>query len=161
MRQERRRCCGTLSSSIPAARSCALSSAPAEPAEPPSHRIGKHPRSLLEEHKTMHLPRIAACRVPTVATLTTVMALAAAWIPAAAALAPPAPAAPAPPPAVSGSAGGAGAGSQPADAPMREAVTLASAGKFKEAIAKLEALRRDPACPPRATALLGAPSTEE
>jgi predicted Zn-dependent protease len=103
----------------------------------------------------MHLPRIAACRVPTVATLTTVMALAAAWTPAAAALAPPAPAAAAPPPAVSASAGGAGAASS-ADAPMKEAVTLASAGKFKEAIAKLEALRRDPACPPRATALLGA-----
>jgi predicted Zn-dependent protease len=39
---------------------------------------------------------------------------------------------------------------------LEEAVGLASRGKFKEAIALLEPMRRDPACPPRALSLLGA-----
>jgi predicted Zn-dependent protease len=65
-------------------------------------------------------------------------------------------------PAPGGPAGSAAAGpAAPAaaaapDAGMHEAAALASAGKFKEAIAKLEAMRRDPACPPRALSLLGA-----
>jgi predicted Zn-dependent protease len=42
------------------------------------------------------------------------------------------------------------------DAQAHDAQTLAAAGKFKEAIAKLEAMRRNPACPPRALSLLGA-----
>jgi cellulose synthase operon protein C len=69
------------------------------------------------------------------------------------------PAAPSPaatPPAASGTAPGPAIGSQPAEARLSEAGNLAAAGKFKEAIAKLEALRREPGCPPRAVALLGA-----
>jgi len=64
----------------------------------------------------------------------------------------------APPPAAAASpaASGAATGSQPAEARLSEAGNLAAAGKFKEAIAKLEALRREPGCPPRAVALLGA-----
>jgi predicted Zn-dependent protease len=50
----------------------------------------------------------------------------------------------------------AGGHSAALDAQAHDAATLAAAGKFKEAIAKLEALRRDPACPPRALSLLGA-----
>ncbi|HEV3076223.1 MAG TPA: tetratricopeptide repeat protein [Thermoanaerobaculia bacterium] len=76
---------------------------------------------------------------------------------AASAPAAPPPAAPppaAPPPAVP--AAGAATGGQAAEARVSEAANLAAAGKFKEAIAKLEALRREPACPPRAVALLGA-----
>jgi predicted Zn-dependent protease len=58
-----------------------------------------------------------------------------------------------PPAAVSG--GATAASSQSADARFEEATALAGHGKFKEAIAKLEALRGDPACPPRALSLLG------
>jgi predicted Zn-dependent protease len=98
----------------------------------------------------------------TVAMLTSLLALAGAAAPASTAapsLGAPAPAAV--PPAASGAAAGSGpagpaAGSQAAEARMNEAGTLAAAGKFKEAIAKLEALRREPGCPPRAVALLGA-----
>ncbi|HEV3456885.1 MAG TPA: tetratricopeptide repeat protein [Thermoanaerobaculia bacterium] len=72
-----------------------------------------------------------------------------------------------PPPASPASAGGtaaaggeapaasAAAAPSPADARLQEAIALASKSKFKEAIAKLEVLRRDPACPPRALSLLG------
>jgi predicted Zn-dependent protease len=59
-------------------------------------------------------------------------------------------------PAASGAAAGPATGSQPAEARLSEAGNLAAAGKFKEAIAKLEAMRREPGCPPRAVALLGA-----
>jgi predicted Zn-dependent protease len=77
---------------------------------------------------------------------------------AGAAPAAPSPATPSPavPPAASAAAGGGGTGSQAAEARLSEAGNLAAAGKFKEAIAKLEALRREPGCPPRAVALLGA-----
>jgi Flp pilus assembly protein TadD len=61
-------------------------------------------------------------------------------------------------PAAGSAAAGPAAAAAPAspDARMHEAAALASAGKFNEAIAKLEAMRRDPACPPRALSLLGA-----
>jgi predicted Zn-dependent protease len=77
---------------------------------------------------------------------------------AGAAPAAPSPATPSPavPPAASAAAAGGGTGSQAAEARLSEAGNLAAAGKFKEAIAKLEALRREPGCPPRAVALLGA-----
>jgi predicted Zn-dependent protease len=83
----------------------------------------------------------------------------AAGMPAAATMAAASPQAP---PASGGPAGSAAAGpaaapaAAAADARMHEAAALASAGKFNEAIAKLEAMRRDPACPPRALSLLGA-----
>lgn len=86
--------------------------------------------------------------------------LSAALVLVGAAPAAPPPAAPPPaatPPAVPGAAAGPATGSQQAaEARLSEAGNLAAAGKFKEAIAKLEALRREPACPPRAVALLGA-----
>jgi cellulose synthase operon protein C len=87
----------------------------------------------------------------TVATLIAVLALAGAAGPATAA---PAPAAT--PTAAPGTAAGAATGSQLVEARLTEAGNLAAAGKFKEAIAKLEAMRREPGCPPRAAALLGA-----
>jgi predicted Zn-dependent protease len=71
------------------------------------------------------------------------------------------------PPPASAAGGTAGTGSgapaaaaasaplQRSDPRLDEAVALASQGKFKEAIARLEVLRRDPACPPRALSLLG------
>jgi predicted Zn-dependent protease len=120
----------------------------------------------------MHRNPFAVLRLPSIALLTTVLALAGAAPPAAAA-----PASAAPPaatagtgagPAAGGTGGQAGSqagstaggqaatGAQAAEARLSEANALAAAGKFKEAIAKLEALRRDPACPPRAVALLGA-----
>jgi len=58
-----------------------------------------------------------------------------------------------PPPAGPGTPA---ASPSPFDARLNEAGALAAAGKFKEAIAKLEALRREPGCPPRALSLLGA-----
>ncbi len=92
--------------------------------------------------------------------LKAVLALAAATAAtAAAATAVPAPAAPpagAPPAAASAPATGGATGGQTAEARVSEAASLAAAGKFKEAIAKLEAMRREPGCPPRAVALLGA-----
>lgn len=86
-------------------------------------------------------------------TSSALQALAAVAAPAA-----PSPATPSPamPPAASAAAAGGGTGGQPAEARLTEAGNLAAAGKFKEAIAKLEALRREPGCPPRAAALLGA-----
>jgi predicted Zn-dependent protease len=85
------------------------------------------------------------------------------WQAAAAALVPASPA-PAPAssagsaPATSSAPAKAAAPSSPAGANARleEAIGLASHGKFKEAIALLEPMRRDPACPPRALSLLGA-----
>ena len=65
--------------------------------------------------------------------------------------------APAPPAAAGAGAPPAGGAAAAAlDAQAHDAATLAAAGKFKEAIAKLEVLRRNPACPPRALSLLGA-----
>jgi predicted Zn-dependent protease len=101
----------------------------------------------------MHRTRILAILLFTAGTLSAVQAL------AVAAPAAPPPAAPPPaatPPAAPGAAAGPATGSQAAEARLSEAGNLAAAGKFKEAIAKLEALRREPGCPPRAVALLGA-----
>ena len=44
----------------------------------------------------------------------------------------------------------------PADAALRDASSLAAAGKFQQAIAKLEPMRHDPSFSPRAQSLLGA-----
>jgi predicted Zn-dependent protease len=69
--------------------------------------------------------------------------------------------APPPAPAAAGTASAGSTGTaaaapaQSPDARLEEATALTSRGKFKEAIAKLEALRRDPACPPKALSLLG------
>jgi predicted Zn-dependent protease len=100
-------------------------------------------------------------RSTTTATLCLLLFAAANLAAAAPTAAPPPPA----PPPVSGgttSAGstgttgtGAAAPAQSSDARLEEATALASHGKFKEAIAKLEVMRRDPACPPRALSLLG------
>ena len=92
-------------------------------------------------------------------SLATLLLFAAVMLSAAQASAGAAPAAPSPaatPPTASGTAAGGGTGSQAAEARLSEAGNLAAAGKFTEAIAKLEALRREPGCPPRAVALLGA-----
>jgi len=96
----------------------------------------------------MHRTRILAILLFAAGTLSAAPALTGA-VPAA----PPPAAAPGAAAAGSGAGGG---GSQAADARLTEAGNLAAAGKFKEAIAKLEALRREPGCPPRAVALLGA-----
>lgn len=101
----------------------------------------------------MHRTRILAILLFTAGALSAVLALAG----TAPAAPPPAAAAPAAtPPAAPGAAAGPATGSQAAEARLSEAGNLAAAGKFKEAIAKLEALRREPGCPPRAVALLGA-----
>jgi len=76
------------------------------------------------------------------------LALCIAAVPAAAA-----PTTVAPPAAPAGAS--ATAAASPADARLEEAITLASQGKFKQAIAKLEVMRREPDCPPRALSLLG------
>src|ERR1700732_3352160 len=149
MRRGRRPCCATLSSSIRAARSCVLSSAPADPrSHQPTDR--QQPNELLSRSpQTMHRTR----------SLATLLLFAAVMLSAAQASAGAAPAAPSPaatPPTASGTAAGGGTGSQAAEARLSEAGNLAAAGKFTEAIAKLEALRREPGCPPRAVALLGA-----
>jgi predicted Zn-dependent protease len=61
-------------------------------------------------------------------------------------------AAPAAPPATATTGG---APATDSAARLEEAIGLASRSKFKEAIALLEPMRRDPACPPRALSLLG------
>jgi len=102
----------------------------------------------------MHRNRFTVLCLSSVTLLTAVLAFDASATPA-----PAAPASTAPPAATAGpgagTAGPATVGGT-AEARLSEANALAAAGKFKEAIAKLEALRRDPACPPRAVALLGA-----
>jgi len=101
----------------------------------------------------MHRTRCLAILLFAAGTLSAVPALAGA-VPAA-----PPPAATPPaatPPAAGPGAAAGGGGGQAAEARLSEAGNLAAAGKFKEAIAKLEALRREPGCPPRAVALLGA-----
>src|ERR1700674_583214 len=102
----------------------------------------------------MHRNRFTVLCLSSVTLLTAVLAFDASPPPP-----PAAPASTAPPAATAGpgagTAGPATVGGT-AEARLSEATALAAAGKFKEAIAKLEALRRDPACPPRAVALLGA-----
>ena len=69
------------------------------------------------------------------------------------------PAAPAPAAPGSSAAGGAAAApvlNFPFAAETQEAVGLATAGRLKEAVAKLEPLRRQPTCPPQVKTLLGA-----
>ena len=74
-----------------------------------------------------------------------------------AAAAPPAssPASAAPAAAAPAASAAAPSGAAAADPRFEEATALAKRGKFKEAIAKLEACHRDPGCPPRALTLLG------
>ena len=68
----------------------------------------------------------------------------------------PAPAATAPQATPAAPAAPANPAAPAVSARLEEAISLSSRGKFKEAIALLEPLRRDPACPPRALSLLGA-----